>query len=281
MGTELCWLNGEVIPLSEARVSVEDRGFLFADGVYEAFRLYRGKPFGLPQHLDRLERSCAGIELTLPMPKTNLASEIEKLIAHSGVSDGLVYLQITRGPGPRNHVISKEPRPTTMFYIRALPPVQQTKGYVLLSVPDERWKRCWIKSIGLLANTLARTAADRAGADEAVFVHERIAREGSSCNLFAVIEGKLVTHPLDTCILGGITRDIVLDCARQLGIPVEQRAMTLDEGHRAEEVFLTSSIRELMWVKKWDDAVIGAEGIGPITRRLHEEYRRRVAAATA
>ena len=137
-------------PSSEAKVSVEDRGFLFADGVYEALRVYNGRPFCLTEHLDRLERSCNGIELPLTAPKAELHSEIVNLVKQSATADALVYLQVTRGPGPRNHVFPKEPRPTIFFYVRAMPPVtpiEDGKPYTLLSVPDERWSRCWIKSI--------------------------------------------------------------------------------------------------------------------------------------
>jgi len=280
---EWCWLNGQVMPLSEAKVSVEDRGFLFADGVYEALRVYNGTPFLLQQHLDRLERSLSGIEMPLPVEKSLLASEILKLVKRSGWSDALIYLQITRGPGERNHVFPKHPKPTTLFYVRQLallPAIDQSKPYALHSVADERWNKCWIKSIALLANTLARNAADKAGADEAVFVENSIVREGASTNLFAVIGGRLVTHPLGPKILRGVTRDLLLSILRDLGVAVVERPMTLDEAQHADEVFLSSSVREVMWVSRWDGLQTGERSCGPVTRRLHEEYRKRVRAAT-
>ncbi len=283
--TEWCWLNGKIMPLAEARVSVEDRGFQFADGVYEAMRIYNGKPFELAAHLDRLERSCGGIRLPLPITKGTLTTEIAKLIAHAGVASGSIYLQVTRGPAPRSHLFPQQIIPTTLFYIRPLPAMGQVgegKPYTLLSVPDERWPRCWIKAIALLPNVLAKNAAAAAGADEAIFIDQGHVTEGSSSNLFMVSQGKLITHPQGPKILPGVTRDVLLDCARALGIPVEERAMKLDEAKRAQEVFVTSSTRELVWVCRWDDTQICANGAcGPITLRLHEEYRKRVALATA
>jgi D-alanine transaminase len=195
------------------------------------------------------------------------------------MSDAVVYLQVTRGPGPRNHVFPKDPKPTVFFYVRAIPPlpaIDEARAYTLLSVPDERWSRCWIKSISLLANALARNAAERAGADEAVFVDQGLVREGSSTNLFAVIGGRLVTHPLTTRILPGVTRDLLLRIAREAGVPVVEREMSLEEAQHADEVFLSSSIREVMWVGRWDGLQIGEGACGPVTRRLHQEYRKHV-----
>jgi D-alanine transaminase len=280
---EWCWLNGQIMPINEARVGVEDRGFLFADGVYEALRLYNGKPFGLEAHLDRLERSCGGIRLPMPLTKSTLINEITKLVAHSGVREGLVYLQATRGPaGARNHLFPATMTPTVFFFVRQLPPPvspEDVKPYTLLSVPDERWQRCWIKSIALLPNVLAKNAAAAAGADEAVFIDNGNVTECASTNLFMVIGGHLVTHPLGPKILPGVTRDIVTDCARHLGIPLEERAVKLEDAKRAAEVFVTSSTRELVWVFRWDDTEIGNGAIGPLSLQLHTEYRQRVAAA--
>jgi D-alanine transaminase len=275
---EWCWLNGQVMPLADAKISVEDRGFQFADGVYESVRIYDGKPFSLPAHLDRLERSCGGIRLPLPMGKHLLREEMLKLIAHSGVEDALIYLQITRGASVRNHLFPAQVRPTILFYVRALPPItesEMTRPYTLMSVPDERWQKCWIKSIALLENVLARNAAAAAGADEAVFVDNGCVTEGTSCNLVLVSDGVLITTPLGPKVLPGITRDILLECAKEISVPVRERGMKLEEAKKCQEVFVTSSIREVVPVTRWDDAVIGGEG--KITRKLHEAYRRRLA----
>jgi D-alanine transaminase len=274
---EWCWLNGQVMPLAEAKISVEDRGFQFADGVYESVRIYDGKPFALEMHLNRLERSCGGIRLPLSIEKSLLREEILKLVSRGGAADGLIYLQITRGASVRNHLFPTQLLPTILFYVRALPKLtdaEMVRPYTLLSVKDERWQKCWIKSIALLENVLARNTAATAGADEAIFIDDGCVTEGTSCNLFMISEGTLVTAPLGPKILPGITRDILLECAREISLPVQERAMKVEEAKKCQEVFITSSIREIVPATKWDDAVIGAEG--PITRKLHEAYRRRV-----
>lgn len=281
---EWCWLNGKVTELSKAMVGVEDRGFLFADGVYEAVRLYGGRPFELDRHIDRLERSCNGIRLKLPHRKDYLVSEMLKLVKKSKVKDGFIYLQVTRGEARRSHIFPKRPRPTVFFFIRKLPPVPGVgKGepYTLMSVMDERWNKCWIKSIALLENTLARTTAADAGADEAIFIHNGIVTEGTTSNIFMVQRGKLITHPLGPKVLPGVTRDVLIECARSLGIEVQERGLLLEEAKRSEEVFVTSSTRELVWASRWDEATIGDGSCGPVATRLHQTYRARVMAATS
>src|SRR6266478_9639434 len=145
--TDWIWLNGEIIPLSEARIGVEDRGFQFADGVYQVVRLYRGKPFTLNPHLERLEQSAKGIELGVPLDRAVLGAEVRKLIDKSSVRDGMVYLQLTRGAAPRNHLFPAATRSTLLFYARPLPPPYppgEGEGIKLLAVTDERWRRCWL-----------------------------------------------------------------------------------------------------------------------------------------
>ena len=159
--------------------------------------------------------------------------------------------------------------------------MENCRPYALLSVPDERWQKCWIKSLALLENVLAKNAAAAVGADEAIFIDNGNVTEGSSSNLFMVSGGRLITHPLGPKVLAGITRDVLLECATALGIPVEERPMKLEDAKQADEVFITSSTRELVWVLKWDDAPIGKGACGPVTRALHEEYRRRVKLATS
>ncbi len=195
---EMLWLNGEIIPLAEGHVGIEDRGFQFADGVYEVIRLYNRKPFALDQHLQRLQKSAAGILLAVPMALPALAAEIGKFLARASVTEGMIYLQLTRGCAPRSHAFSQT-KPTLLFYARALGPLADlatTEGVKLITVPDERWKRCWIKSIALLPNVLAKNQALAAGADEAVFIENDRVTECSSSNVFAVIGRRLVTHPV-------------------------------------------------------------------------------------
>jgi D-alanine transaminase len=190
----------------------------------------------------------------------------------------MIYLQLTRGAAPRNHIYSAEVKPTLLFYARPLPPVNapgQGAGAKLRTAVDERWQRCWIKSIALLPNVLAKNEAVAAGADEAVFVDGGFVNECSASNLFAVIGGKAVTHPVGPKVLPGITRAALLQLAKEAGVPVQERAMTLAEARDADELFITSTTRELSWVSHWDGEVV-AEACGPVTRRLHEVYQDKV-----
>ncbi|CAN5637558.1 D-amino acid aminotransferase [soil metagenome] len=277
---EWCWLNGQILPLSEARVSVEDRGFVFADGVYEGIRIYNGRPFALSRHLDRLENSCRGLMLSNPLNGESLAREIIRLLDHSRVREGFLYLQLTRGAARRNPIFPKDAPPKLLFWTRTLPPVVPVvdqPGGKLISAPDDRWRRCWIKCIGLTANIQARNAADRAGADEAAFVDEQgIVAECTSSNLFAVIDGSLATHPIGPRVLPGVTRAVVIECANAIGIPVDERPLYIEEAKRSAEVFIASTTRHLVWIKSWDGTTVGDGACGPITRRLCDAFRRRI-----
>jgi D-alanine transaminase len=283
MANDLVWMNGRVAPMCDTRVNVEDRGFQFADGVYEVVRLYDGQPFTLAEHLDRLQRSAAGIEIELPMPIAQLTSEIRKFLPRAGVRDGMIYLQLTRGAAPRNHLYPANTKPTILFYARALPPVATpgtAPGVKLMSVADERWKRCWIKAIALLPNVLAKNRAAAAGYDEAVFVENDVVSECSASNLFAVIDGTLVTHPVGPKVLPGITRHVLLDLAATVGVRTEERPLTVDQTREADELFITSTTREIAWVSQWDDQTFSNGRCGDVTQELHEAYQRRVRAAT-
>ena len=278
--TEWIWLNGEIMPMADARIGIEDRGFQFADGVYEVIRLYEGKPFALEAHLQRLWRSAVEIQITPPLTTDLLAAEIRKLNDHVHAADAMVYVQLTRGVSPRSHVFPEVVEPTLLFYTREVSPVAapgEGEGAKLLSVPDDRWKRCWIKSISLLPNVLAKNAAVAAGADEAVFVDAGFVTECSASNLFAVIGGKLVTHPIGSKVLPGITRMVLLEIAEELGIEVDERGITEQEASWAQELFLTSTLREISWVSRWNDIYIGKGRCGSMTARLHAALRERIA----
>jgi D-alanine transaminase len=281
---EWIWLNGEVIPLAEARVGVEDRGYQFADGVYEVIRLYDGRPFTLDEHLQRLERSAAEVEIPVPLERSVLSSEILKVVERSGVKTGMVYLQLTRGVSKRNHVFPASVKPTLLFYARTLPPPHapgEGEGVKLLALEDDRWKRCWVKSIALLPNVLAKNKAVSSGFDEAVFIDGGIVTECSASNLFAVIGGKLVTHPVGSKVLPGITRAVLLDAATQLGITVDERGYSEEEAVRASELFITSTTREVSWVARWNDRYIGQARCGPVTLALHRALCKRITQETA
>jgi D-alanine transaminase len=266
--------------LSEAHVPIEDRGLQFADGVYEVLRIYGGKMFALQPHLDRLAKSCAGISMSMPMSVEKLAGEMQDLVRRSDVRDGSIYLQITRGTALRNPVFPSKITPTLLFYVRAVPPlpgIDNTPGASLLSVPDERWHRCWIKSTSLLANILARNAATEKGCDEAIFIDGETLSECGSSNLFIVSSKQLVTAPVGPRVLPGITRDALLNLAAQLGIEAQVRPLQLSESISADEMFICSTMREVIWVSRWDSRTVGNGKCGAVTRRLHRALRETIA----
>lgn len=281
---ELIWLNGDVIPMSNASIGVEDRGYQFADGVYEVVRLYNGVPFTLGEHMERLQRSADGIHMPLPMRVEAIGQAIRNFIPRTGIREGMIYLQATRGASPRNHKFPDRPGSTLLFYARPLPPVNepgQGDGIKLWAVDDERWKRCWVKSIGLIGHVLAKNEALAHDCDEAVFVDNKMVSECSTSNLFAVIRGNLVTHPVGSRVLPGITRLVVLQCAEQLGIPIDERPLSEEAARRADELFITSTTREIAWVSQWNDHPVARAQCGPITARLHRAVRDRVRAETS
>jgi D-alanine transaminase len=279
---EKIWLNGKTLPLSEARISVEDRGFQFADGVYEVIRIYNRHPFTLREHLARLERSCEGIDLPNAFNASELAAEILRFIDLNGPAEGMVYLQITRGAAPRNHIVPDQITPTILFYTRPLPspaPPGEGAGMKLFTVADERWHRCWIKAIALLPNVLAKNFAVRAGGDEAVFILENTVTECSASNLFAIRNGRICTHPIGPKVLPGITRLILKDLAAELNLEFSEAPFTEQHAMAADELFITSTTRELNWVSHWNNQEIW-KSCGPITQKLHSAYTHRVHAAT-
>jgi D-alanine transaminase len=278
--TEWIWLNGEILPMANACMGVEDRGFQFADGVYEVIRLYDGKPFALAAHLQRLWNSAVEIQLTPPLTTDALATEVHRLIDRADVGDAMIYMQLTRGCAPRNHLFPEVVEPTLLFYVRptrSSPAPGEGEGTKLLAVPDDRWRRCWIKTTSLLPNVLAKNAAVAAGADEAAFVEGGFVTECSSSNLFAVIGGKLVTAPVGSKVLPGITRMVLLELADELGIEVNERAIGEEEAPWASELFITSTSREIGWVSRWNDIYIGKGRCGKLTKQLHQALRERIA----
>jgi D-alanine transaminase len=283
--TEWIWLNGRVLPMAQASISVEDRGFQFADGIYEVIRLHGSKPYALEEHLVRLEQSADGIQLPVPLTRPALAEQIAQFLPRAGVEEGMIYLQLTRGAGPRNHLFpdlsgQQNVQPTLLFYARPLPPVKpvdQAPGVKLLPLPDERWQRCWIKSIALLPNVLAKSAAAAAGADEAVFIDQGVVTECSASNIFALLGGKLVTHPVGTKVLPGITRAALLRLAASLGLSVQERPWTADQAMDADELFITSTTRPISWVSHWNGQPVKPGRCGPVTRKLHVALRESIA----
>jgi D-alanine transaminase len=272
------YLNGSWIDSAGATVSVEDRGFLFADGIYEVLRFYGGRLFLADPHLKRMQRGLEAIRID-PATARDLLDIGERLIDENGfrADDGIIYAQITRGAAPRRHAFPDPGTPATLYVTAKAhpqpPPASFADGVAAITLPDTRWGRCDIKSIALLPNVLANQAAHEAGAFEAVFVRDGVLIEGSHSNLMGVVDGVLVTYPECNYILGGITRRFVLDVARELDIPVREGPLFADRIDRIQELFLTGTTTEVMPITRLDDRTIGGGRPGAVARRLQQAYR--------
>jgi D-alanine transaminase len=272
----LVWLNGRLTDFASGEISVEDRAFVFGDGVYEVIRVYAGKPFALDRHLARLERSADGIELNLPMPASEFAALATDLVAKSGLGSAEIYIQVSRGASRRNHIFPDNVEPTCMVGVRSgreIPAELWVTGCSVITVPDQRWARCDLKTICLLPNVLAKEAAHKAGALEAVMIRGSVVTEATSSNVFIWKSGALVTPVSDNRILPGITRAITIELARSLGYPVVERDVEPSELFSADEMFLTGTTMELMPVVKIDRKPVGIGAPGEVRADLHSAFR--------
>jgi D-alanine transaminase len=267
-------LNGEFVPAEEARVSYEDRGYYFGDGIYEVFRVYKGQLFETEAHLARLARSAQAISLKLPCSAEELAAYVRRLCEANGLDTGIVYLQFTRGAAPRTHDFPENAVPAMMGFAKAMPrPTDKmANGIAAMTVPDIRWLRCDIKSLNLLPNVLAKQQAKEAGLQEAIFHRDGTVTECTSSNLMIVKDGVLCTHPADHLILHGITRSVVLRLAGSCGVPVREVPFTLEELAAADEVFITGTTVEITPVVAVDGRAVAGGLPGPVTRKLQEAF---------
>lgn len=267
----LVWINGTVTPYGEGRIALEDRGFVFGDGVYEVIRAYDATPFALQAHLERLRRSAGGIEIDLPQSDAELRGIIGDLLRQTGSKDAEIYMQLTRGVARRNHPFPEGVPPTLVIGVRDLRPLPDDlwdQGVTAITVDDERWVRCDLKTIGLLPNVLAKQKAQRKGAFEAFFIRQGFLTEGSSTNVGLVRDGKVITPIADNRILPGVTRAEVLRLAAAAGVTVEERDVSVEELARAHEVFLMSTRLEVMPVVMVDARPVGDGCPGPVTSKL-------------
>lgn len=272
----LVFLNGAFVPPTEAQVSVFDRGFVFADGVYEVIPAYGGRLFRMPQHLARLERSLQAVRIGNPFKAGEWEAICLRLLAAQAVEDQYIYLQVTRGPAARDHAFPKETKPTVFAYAQPIKypePAQLAAGVAAITVPDIRWRRCDIKAVALLANVLLRQQASEAGAAEAFLIRDGLVTEGSASNLFLVSDGVLVTPGNGPFILTGVTRDLVLELARAHGIRCAERDVHDAELGTASELMLSSSTRELLPVTTLDGRAVGNGRPGPVQARLYTLYQ--------
>ena len=274
--SRIVYVNGRFVPESEASVSIFDRGFLFADGVYEVAAVLDRGLVDNTAHLARLERSLGALEMVSPIAPEEIVRVQKALIARNGLDEGLVYLQITRGPAERDFAWPAEPKPTLVMFTQEKPIAGNplaTRGIAVVTVPDLRWARRDLKTVGLLAASMAKQAALDAGADDAWMVEDGFVTEGSSNNACIVTGGGVVvTRHLGNEILHGITRASVLHLSREHGIAVEERAFTVEEAKRAAEAFVTSASVFVLPVVRIDGETIGDGKPGAVTVRLREIY---------
>lgn len=279
----IAYVNGVWLPLAEAKVPVLDRGFLFADGVYEVIAAYGGKPFALREHLARLQRSLAELRIPNPHDETQWTALVERLIAENapeaGDGDTLVYLQVTRGaPASRAHAFPENCAPGVVGMSQTLstPGTEAlSRGVAAVTRLDIRWGRCDIKSIALLPNVLATQGAREQHCNEAILHREGRVTEGASSNVFAVLGNTVVTPSKGPEILTGITRDLLIELLHKARIPLRERRLTLTELRSAEEIWLTSTTREVLPVTHLDGEPVHAGKPGPLWKKAYDLFQAR------
>ncbi len=277
--SRIVYLNGDYLPEEEAKVSIFDRGFLMADGVYEVTSVLDGKLIDFGGHAKRLERSLGELEMALPVTMDELLEIHRELVAKNAITEGLVYLQVTRGaPDDRDFVFpDPEKVPSTLVLFTQNKPglandPKAAKGTKVISVPDIRWHRRDIKTVQLLYPSMAKMMAKKAGADDAWLIEDGFVTEGSSNNAYIVKDGKIITRALSTDILHGITRAAVLKMAAEAQMEIEERNFTIEEAKAADEAFTTSASAFVMPVVSIDGVALGDGTPGPIAKRLREIY---------
>src|SRR3989344_2082242 len=276
---KLVYLNGEFLAPDKAKISVFDRGFIFGDGVYEVIPVFGSKPFRLLHHLTRLQNSLAAIHMHNPYTIAEWNQIFDRLIKENGVADQSVYLQITRGVAPRDHAFLPDITPTVFAFAQPIkyPSAEQlSNGVAVITAEDIRWHRCDIKVIALLANTLLRQNAIDHGAVEAILVRDGVVTEGAASNIFVVKGGRLVTPPKGPYILPGVTRDLVVEIARANKIACDEKSIGIEALRTADEVWLTSSTKEILPITRIDGRPVGAGKPGPMHARmfaLYKEYK--------
>ena len=271
----IVFLNGEFEPAENAKISVFDRGFLLGDGVYEVIPAYSGALFRLQEHLARLQQSLDAIRLTNPYSDVDWRDLLNALVEKNLDSDLSVYLQVTRGIAVRDHAFPADTKPTVFAMVNKIAPLSAAyyeKGVAAVTLNDNRWTRCNIKAISLLPNVLLRQEAVDQGVVEAILIRDDFVTEGAASNAFVVIDGKILTPPKSEHLLPGITRDLIVEMAQQHGIPCAEEAISIDQLRSADEIWLTSSTKEILPVTKLDDKPVGTGEPGEIWNRMHKIY---------
>lgn len=269
----IVYLNGDYVPLEEARIPVLDRGFTFGDGVYEVFLVYRKQIFRFEEHMRRLDDSLAAIHMKNPLPREKWREILMTLVVANPAADQSLYLQITRGVSERDHAISLATTPTIFAMSKSLPQRDLTRGISAITLEDIRWKFCHIKAITLLPSVLLRHQATLAGATEAILLRDGIVTEGAASNVFIVHDSVIKTPPKDGRLLPGITRDLVLELLAGAGIPCAETRFGREDLMTAEEVWITSSTWEIVPVIRLDDRPVGNGKPGRQWQHVFEIYQ--------
>jgi len=278
----MVFLNGKFMPLEEARVPVLDRGFIFGDGVYELVPVYSRVPFRMDEHLARLERSLASVRIRNPYSRAEWRDIILQLVARQSFEDQGVYFQVTRGVAKRDHAFPKDAAPTVFVMSNPLvnPPQELVeRGAAAVTAVDDRWLHCDIKSISLIGNCLLRQASADVGAAETILFRDRRLTEASASNVFVVRDGVILSPPKSGLILPGITYDVISEIARSAGLPIEFRDVSEPEVRSADEVWVTSSSKEVLAIVALDGKPVGGGKPGPVFRRvyaLYQEFKQKV-----
>lgn len=278
---ELAYVNGKTMPIEQAYVPIEDRGYQFGDAVYEFFASYHGRIFAMEDHLDRMERSLKALAFP-PIDRGSIRDAVSKTFLQAGYDRAGIYLQISRGVGPRNHAFPTNAKPQIIITVRPVPQVAEHLlriGAKAITVKDIRWGRCDIKTVQLLPNAWAKQQAIEAGADDAIFVNEDgVVREASASNAFIACNGALMTHPLTSNILPGITRSHIIDICNARRVVVREEYFDQSAMMAADEVFLTGTVTEVLPVTIVNDQLIGDGNPGPLATKLFDWLRQRAVA---
>jgi D-alanine transaminase len=279
--SELVYLNGELVPSDAAVVSVEDRGFNFADGIYEVLRVVGGRPFRLEAHLDRFESGARALEIDLSLDRDGVRDAVLDVSRANSIDEGTVYVQLTRGAAPRGHAFPEAATPTLVMIARPFAgqaPETVEEGVAVVTAPDLRFGYCEVKTIGLLPNVMAYQHARSEGCFEALMVRDGVVTEGAHTSAFCVRGGIVYTHPIDN-LLPAITRKYAIEAFRSQGVEVKEIGVALEEFRSADEVFLTGTTTEVLGVISIDGEPVGSGTPGELTRLGYELYRRELEAA--
>ncbi len=273
--SRIVYVNGDFVPEEQGKISIFDRGFLFADGVYEVTAVIGGRLVDYDPHMERLERSLAEIRMGWPCSKDELRAMHVELAERNNLHEGIVYMQVTRGAADRDFKFPKDAAPTLVAFTQAMSLVDNANartGVKVITVPDIRWERRDIKSVMLLAPVLGKQAAYEAGAHEAWMIEDGFVTEGTSSNAYIVKDGKVITRQLSNSILAGCTRRALFRLAAEHGVMIEERRFTIEEAYNADEAFLTSASQFVMPIVDIDCRRVGGGQPGPLTRKLREMF---------